>query len=125
MIRLAISVEGQTEEEFVKRVLAIHLRPRGMEPYPVLIGTGGGDVTVDRLAGDMARLYWSFDAVTSLVDYYGFRGKNEMSPSGLEERIKEAIGDRIDRRWDDSRVFPYVQQHEIRKPAVRRSSCIR
>ena len=29
MIRLAIVVEGQTEEEFVNRVLAEHLRARG------------------------------------------------------------------------------------------------
>ena len=35
MIRLAIVVEGETEEEFVKRVLAAHLRAGGgTVPYP-------------------------------------------------------------------------------------------
>ena len=34
MIRLAILVEGQTEEEFVKSVLADHLRGSGLEPTP-------------------------------------------------------------------------------------------
>lgn len=38
MIRLAISVEGQTEEEFVKTVLVGHLRPMAVEIQPVLIG---------------------------------------------------------------------------------------
>ena len=71
MIRLAISVEGQTEEEFCKEVLTAHLRSRGIEAQPVLIGrargggVGGGNVSVGRLASEMAHLYRSFDAVTS------------------------------------------------------------
>ena len=81
MIRLAISVEGRTEEEFVKIVLLDHLRPMDIEIQPVLIGRArntdksGGNVTIDRLASEMASLYGSFDAVTSLVDFYGFRDK--------------------------------------------------
>ena len=71
MIRLAVSVEGQTEEEFVKVVLDEHLRPLGVAPEPVLIGigarAGGGSVTVRRLASDMALLYHSHDSVTSPV----------------------------------------------------------
>ena len=70
MIRLAVSVEGQTEEEFVKRVLDEHLRPLGVAPEPILIG---GSVTVRRLAFDMALLYQSHDSVTSLVDFYSNR----------------------------------------------------
>ena len=63
MIRLAISVEGPTEEEFVKLVLAEHLRAKGVEPQPVLIGEHGkgdkgGNVTVKRLTSDMAKLYF-------------------------------------------------------------------
>ena len=48
MIRLAISVEGQTEEEFVKRMLADYLWSRGVIPQPILLGGSGGDVTVER-----------------------------------------------------------------------------
>ena len=59
-MRLAVSVEGQTEEEFVKAVLHEHLRPLGVAPEPVLIG---GSVTVRRLASDMALLYHSHDSV--------------------------------------------------------------
>ena len=35
--RLAVSVEGQTEEEFVKQVLAEHLRERQVESTPIVL----------------------------------------------------------------------------------------
>ena len=113
MIRLAISVEGQTEEEFVNRVLADHLRPNGVEPQPVLLGGRGGDVTVERLARDMAKLLPSFNYVTSLVDFYGFRGKGSATVDQLEKIIDESVIDNIQSSWDHSRVFSYVQQHEF------------
>ena len=37
MIRLAISVEGETEEELVKRFIAKHLRTKGIVPQPILL----------------------------------------------------------------------------------------
>ena len=110
MIRLAISVEGETEEEFVKNVLAENLRAKGVEPYPSLLK---GDVTVEKLASDMAKLVWSFDFVTSLVDFYGFRGKGSVTVEELEERIGEEVDRKIARNWDQSRLIPYVQRHEF------------
>ncbi len=50
MIRLAISVEGRTEEEFVKNLLVGHLKNREVEAQPILLGPHGGGVTVQRLA---------------------------------------------------------------------------
>ena len=113
MIRLAISVEGQTEEEFVKRVLWDHLWPKGVDPQPVLLGGRGGDVTVERLARDMAKLLPSFNCVTSLVDFYGFRDKGSATVDDLQKRIDAKVNDHVRRSWDQSRVFPYVQQHEF------------
>ena len=110
MIRLAISVEGPTELEFVKNVLAIHLRRRGVCAQPFSIN---GNVTVGRLARDMANHFWTFDRVTSLVDFYGFRDKNTASPDELQDLIHRAINKRIRRSWDESTVFPYVQRHEF------------
>lgn len=63
MIRLAVSVEGRTEEEFVSRILANHLREKGVEPTPIVLGSGrgrgarGGNVGADRLAHDMSRWF--------------------------------------------------------------------
>ncbi len=98
MIRLAISVEGRTEEEFVNNLLADHLRARGVEPQPILLN---GNVTIERVASDMARLIWNFDRVTSLVDHYGFRDKNTATPEQLEERIREEVDKKVDRSWNE------------------------
>ena len=110
MIRLAISVEGPTEEEFVNNILACHLRTKRVEPQPILLN---GNISVERLASDIARLKWNFDRVTSLVDFYGFRDKSTATPEQLEQRIHEAVDTKINRSWDQSHVIPYVQQHEF------------
>ena len=119
MTRLAISVEGRTEEEFVKTVLLDHLRPMAIEIQPVLIGRarnadeGGGNVTIDRLTSEMASLYRSFDAVTSLVDFYGFRDKGGRTVQELETHLHSEVGTRIGGSWNETKVFPYVQRHEF------------
>ena len=114
MIRLAISVEGPTEEEFVKQFLADHLRERGVEPTPILLGSArgrsaGGNVSVERLVLEVAHLFHFFDAVTSLVDFYGFRRKGDRTVDELEEDLRQKLG----RLWHPKRVFPYVQRHEF------------
>ena len=116
MTRLAVSVEGPTEEAFVKDVLADRLRPLGIEPYPILLGrarsggAGGGGVSAGRLVSDMVRLRRSFDAVTSLVDFYGFRGRENRTVEALEEHLRQEIEARLPTA---SRVFPYVQKYEF------------
>ena len=118
MIRLAISVEGRTEEEFVKGVLAEYLRTRGVEPVPILLGrarggSGGGRISIERLASEIAKLYWNFDIVTSLVDFYGFRGKGDRTVEELEGELNRAIRTRISNNWDHRKVTPYVQKYEF------------
>ena len=119
MIRLAVSVEGQTEEEFVKTMLLDHLRSIAIEIQPILIGRarntgqGGGNVTIDRLASEMASLYASFDAVTSLVDFYGFRDKGDRNVLELETHLRVEVRNRIGGSWNETKVFPYVQQYEF------------
>lgn len=114
MIRLAISVEGDTEEEFVKHLLANHLRERGIEPTPILLGRArgrsrGGDVSPERLESEMAHLRHAFDAVTSLVDFYGFRRRGDRTVDELEEHLRRKLG----HPRHPQRVFPYVQRHEF------------
>ena len=118
MIRVAISVEGDTEEEFVKKVLAEYLWDNGVNPTPIIIGRargrfGGGNVSVDRLAPELSHLLKSFDYVTSLVDFYGFRDKRSMSREELEQHIHEQVDKKIDSSWNQTLVFPYVQMHEF------------
>lgn len=113
MTRLAISVEGQTEETFVRRVLAEHLRP--MEVDPMLLGSprrrgGGGNVSIEELVLDMAGLRRNYDAVTSLVDFYGFRDKRDMTVEELEGHLLQEIEAQ---GGSEAPVFPYVQKHEF------------
>ncbi len=122
MIRLAISVEGQTEEAFVKNIITAHLLPMEVAPSPILLGRarttggggnvsiGGGNVSIERLVSEMVRLCQSFDAVTSLVDFYGFRNKGDRTVEALEKHLKQEIDKKIP---DDARVFPYVQKYEF------------
>ena len=112
MTRLAVVVEGQTEREFVARVLAEHLWTRGVDPRPLVIGRTGGDVTVPRLASEMTKLTRNFDYVTSLVDYYGFRGKGNDSPDELVARIRSHIAS-LSRADAQRQTYPYVQVHEF------------
>ena len=122
MIRLAISVEGPTEEGFVKQVLADHLRQRRVEPQPILLGrargrSGGGNVSAERLGREMAYLLYSFDSVTSLVDYYGFRKKGDLTVEELEEYVKHRVDNQVGKRFcranPSKKALPYIQRHEF------------
>ena len=111
MIRLAISVEGPTEEEFINRIVVGHLRAKGIETRPVSIG---GNVTVSKLAQEMVNLFWQrFHFTTSLVDFYGFRCKGDKTLCQLEDAVFAEVEIIINRSWDQRRVFPYIQPHEF------------
>ena len=58
-------------------------------------------------------LYWNFDSVTSFVDYYGFRDKKKESPESLQAVIDDKAKRQIRRKYDQSRVFSYVQKYEF------------
>ena len=61
----------------------------------------------------MAGLYHNFDVVTSLVDFYGFRGKGGRTVDQLEEHLEEEIQKKVSDQWDRRKVIPYVQKHEF------------
>ena len=110
MSRLGMLVEGATEVEFVKRVLAQPLSDHGVAATPVSMD---GDVTSDRMARELATLYRSFDCVTSFVDFYGFRDKADLTVDQLEQEVEGKVGIRIGKHYDASRVAVYVQRHEF------------
>ncbi len=111
MIQIAIWVEGETEEEFVKQSLTNSLRSMGIQPFPYLLM---GNVNVPRLSGEMARSLESHHAVTSLVDFYGFQGKNPgESARELELRLLGAVRNNLRIVPDPLPLKPYVQRHEF------------
>ena len=64
-----------------------------------------------RLASEMAHLYRSFDVVTSLVDFYGFKDKGSRTVDELEDLLRQHIEREVG--WNEERVLPYVQMHEF------------
>ena len=119
MIRLAITVEGETEEDFVNDVLGPYLNGKETYSFPILIGKaasgvgGGGKVTIERLSADIASLYHRFDFVTSLVDLYGFRDSGGNSAEYVEVQMLREARRLVGRGMDSRKVIPYVQQYEF------------
>ncbi len=109
MVRLAISVEGQTEEIFVNKVIVPYLERMEIYAQPILLGNTGGDVSFSRIKKDLNTLANSFDNVTTLYDFYGFRGKNENeTKETLEQRITDTVAVPL-----HGRILPYVQMYEF------------
>ena len=106
---MAIVVEGQTEGEFVKRVLSNHLLEQG-----VLVKEHelGGGVNVHKIASEMLRYCRSYDVVSSLVDYYGFGGRGRATVAELEQQISEEVRKRAPGGLL-CKIYPYVQLHEF------------
>ena len=112
MVRLAVSVEGQTEERFIKEVIAPHLQDRGIYADPVLLGRSGGDASIPRVTKDLINLLRSFDKVTTFYDFYGFRGKKDKeSKESLEQRMLDSVKDYS--HDSHGKLVPYVQMYEF------------
>ena len=127
MSKVLILVEGQTEETFVREVLAPHLAGRGVYPIARLATTKrvksgsdfkGGIVSYGKFRNDIIRLLGDTSAalVTTMVDFYGlpmdFPGRRSMPTSScydqvayLEQEIHTDIG--------HPRFLPYLSLHEF------------
>ena len=110
MIRLAIVVEGQTEEEFVKTMIVSHLQSYDVHSQPIQLL---GAVSEPRLVKEMLKLSRNFDCVTSLVDFYGFFGKGNRSCEELEKALGNKIRGKLQKHRNRKQVFPYIQKHEF------------
>ena len=61
----------------------------------------------------MTTLLWTHDAVSSLVDFYGFAGKCERTIDELERNLSDSVREEVSNQWDERKVIPYVQKHEF------------
>lgn len=130
MTRLYLLVEGQTEERFVKDVLAPHLHARGIWTYPMIVETRRDRVTGRKIRGggswskwkrDMARLVKEQRGTdvrfSTLFDLYGLpHDYPEIDTVGTDtdtvrraEKLQAAMAKAI----DDRRLIPYLQRHEF------------
>lgn len=106
MVRLGISVEGVTEERFTKRVLAPHLSLLNIYITPINLR---GNISLDRIRGELEALAYSFDFVTTFYDFYGFK---KLEPgetkNSLEQKIQHCLKTEL-----QNKLIPYIQMHEF------------
>lgn len=106
MVRIGISVEGPTEERFVKILLAPYFSQKGIYVTPISIN---GNVSVDRVRHELENLAYSFDYVSTFYDFYGFKRKVEgETKETLEARIMESTKEGL-----RGKLIPYIQMYEF------------
>jgi hypothetical protein len=106
MVRLAISVEGETEELFVKELLVPYFIFKGIYIVPVNMK---GNISVNRVCDEIKKLAYNFDCVTTFYDFYGFKRKNKSDTKhSLEQKIQKKMPESL-----RNKVIPYIQMHEF------------
>jgi hypothetical protein len=127
MKRVLILVEGQTEETFVRDVLAPHFLARGVALIPKLLVTKrvksgghfkGGVVSYAQVKGDLHRLLADTGAerITTMLDYYGlpddFPGLANRPPGTGYQRV-EHVERAFQADLSHPRFLPYLALHEF------------
>jgi len=98
---VVVLVEGQTEQKFVKHLLAPYMATKGIYLVPVILnkpGQKGGDVKFSRARNDIGlHLKQRPDTwVTLMVDYYGIKAdwpgyaESKQQPDHVKKAIREA-----------------------------------
>lgn len=106
MVRIGISVEGPTEERFIKIVLAPYLLSKGIYITPISMD---GNVSIDRIKDELKKIANNFDYVTTFYDFYGFKSKTDHEDKGsLEKRIMDAVHGGV-----KPKLVPYIQMYEF------------
>jgi Domain of unknown function (DUF4276) len=127
MSRVHILVEGQTEETFIRDVVAPHLLNFGIYLHNTILKTkrladapdyAGGVTSYKRFKNDLGRLLSDSDvvAVTTFLDFYGlptdFPGRNSMPPGDCFSRVlyvENQIGNDI----NNHKFIPFLALHEF------------
>lgn len=125
MKRVIIICEGQTEEEFCKKLLVPFFFDKGISiDTPLIKHSHGGIVSWGRLKKEI-RNYLSFDKtayVTTFIDYYGIKVEHEFPQWEEAKRISDkyecmrilenAMKNDIEESYR-YRFLPYIQLHEF------------
>lgn len=128
MTRVQVIVEGQSEESFVKEILAPTLWPSEIYLFPVLLGVPGhkgGRPNYARVKKDVVlQLKQDREAYCStMFDFYGlgsgFPGTplppnlgNVEKVIRIEQAVKQALINELPDLRPDARFLPYLQLHE-------------
>ena len=128
-ITVYVIVEGQTEQKFIKDILAPYMGVKGIfmkasrAPKP---GQKGGDIKFQRVKKDIANFLAqrNVDIVSTFVDYYGIKewpGQDSILPNSEPEQIaatmntaaKTEICQEYDHLTPTQRFIPFIAVHEF------------
>ena len=127
MIKVLVSVEGNTEEAFCWNLLSPHLEERGVYLTPVVLKTKrvptgpdfrGGHVPYGRIRKELQRLLGDTSAasVTTMYDFYAlpsdFPGRDDM-PCGSGKVKVAHLEQSLENDLNHHRFRPYLQLHEF------------
>lgn len=117
-VELKILCEGPTENNFVRLVLAPHLKPLGVYPRPLPLCHGNyGVVAFETLRkavqNEVGRLR-HHQYVTTMIDLYGMRNFPGDPPdrSDAYQRVR-SIEAGMATEFRNPQVIPYIQVHEF------------
>lgn len=134
MSEIYIVVEGQTEQTFVREVLAPYMAYKGLYLHPAIIGKPGhkgGDVRFERAMHDIGRfLMQQTDTyVSTMFDFFRInsnwpgmdvvrtkiRNGSRLSSSQKANLLEDATLKRINSEFQDAkdRFIPYIEMHEF------------
>ena len=121
MSRILILLEGETEYEFVSKVLAPYLLTKFIFLIPTVVETkkviggashkGGGDFS--KIKADVLSLLHDTNAVavTTLFDFYGFPAIPSLDIETYKDVVK--LEEAIANQFNNCRFKPYLQMHEF------------
>ena len=127
MKKVLILAEGQTEETFIKQILAPHLLPLDVSPVPIIIATKriksgshfkGGVPSYEKVRKEIQRLLGDSSAalVTTMIDYYGlprsFPGRAAAQGATPLERVR-FVEDALRTDITHPKFVPYYSLHEF------------
>ena len=113
-MRLAISVEGQTEEAFFKKNIVPYFLQYDIYTDIIIVTTSkdrcgrknrGGCINIDRIKNEVQKLLNSYDYVTTFYDFYGFSHRPTDSVDELEMILYEF--------FNNQKFVPYIQRYEF------------
>ncbi len=108
MVRLLISVEGRSEDKFIKEVIALHLANLGIS---VCVQNMKGNIGLDRIGRKLNNLIYNYDHITTLYDFYGFKQKG-LSDNETKESLEDKIKNKIE-KTQRNKITPYIQMYEF------------
>lgn len=121
-----IVVEGQTEEEFIKRILNEYFKKFSIHLTPIIIETSrtprkkhkGGLTTYSHLKKDILNLLSQsyIYKVSTMIDYYGlpddFPGINSVPDGDIYYKV-QYLEENFAKDINNSKFLPYIQIHEF------------